>query len=103
MYIVAVVLFLVPSLLILTGWSRALDGWQESSEPKWRINCVTASLVTASCAIPTGLAFNFAWLHSCGNPHGMGTPPGVWRILAWVFWGDTRSKRYFGDSWKRES
>jgi hypothetical protein len=86
MYIVAVFLFLIPCSLILTGWSRAAKGWQESSEPKWRVNCVTASLLIASCAIPTGLAFILAWLHSGGNPHGMGTAPGVWQILVRVFW-----------------
>jgi hypothetical protein len=85
MYIMAVVLFLVPCCLLLTGWSHAIKGWQKLSEPQWRINCMTASLLIASCAILTGIAFIFAWLHSGGNPHGMGTPPGVWQTLGRVF------------------
>jgi len=26
-----------------------------------------------------------AWLHSGGDPHGMGTPPGIWQPLGRVF------------------
>ena len=85
MYIVAVGLFLVPCCLVLTGWIRAVKGWQKLSAPEWRCNCVTASLLLASCAIPAGLAFIFAWLQSGGDPHGMGTPPGVWQPLARMF------------------
>jgi hypothetical protein len=42
----------------------------------------------ANCELrdTTGLAFILAWLHSGGNPHGMGTAPGVWQILVRVFW-----------------
>ena len=42
--------------------------------------------MVATFAVPTGLAFILAWLHSSGNPHGMGTPPGAWQILIRVFW-----------------
>ena len=33
-----------------------------------------------------GLSFVFAWLYAGGNPHGMGTPPGISQVLRWVFW-----------------
>ena len=36
--------------------------------------------------IAAALAFLFAWLHAGGNPHGMGTPTGIWQVLRWVFW-----------------
>ena len=50
------------------------------------MNCLIAALVAGSCAIAAGLSFLFAWLHAGGNPHGMGTPPGLWQVLRWVFW-----------------
>jgi hypothetical protein len=36
--------------------------------------------------VVTGLSFLFSWLHAGGNPHGMGTPPGLWQVLRWAFW-----------------
>ena len=33
-----------------------------------------------------GLAFLFSWLHAGGDPHGMGTPDGIWQVLRWMFW-----------------
>lgn len=44
------------------------------------------ALLVASIAIAMGLATILAWLHVGGNPHGMGTPPGVWLIFGRVFW-----------------
>ena len=45
-----------------------------------------AALVAGSFTIAAGLSFVFSWLHAGGNPHGMGTPPGLWQLLRWVFW-----------------
>jgi hypothetical protein len=87
MYFVAVLLFSIPLALIFVGWRRVLRASHESSQSNWRTKCRTGSLVVASFAVPTGLAFILAWLHSGGNPHGMGTPPGVWQIFVRVFWG----------------
>ena len=86
MYFVAIFLFLIPIYLIFIGWGRALRASHESPPPKWRSTCRTGSLVIASFAVPTGLAFMLAWLHSGGSPHGMRTPPGIWQILVRVFW-----------------
>jgi hypothetical protein len=85
MYIVAVFLFLTPIVLIVVGWNRALRH-SDPSQSNWRTTCRTTSLLVASIAVAIGLAAMIAWLHVGGNPHGMGTPPGVWRILDRVFW-----------------
>ena len=52
----------------------------------WRMNCLIIALVAGSFTIAAGLSFVFAWLHAGGDPHGMGTPPGLWQVLRWVFW-----------------
>src|ERR1700738_4730396 len=86
MYFVAAFLFFIPLTLIFVGWNRALRVSDESPQSNWRNGCRTISLMVATFAVPTGLAFILAWLHSSGNPHGMGTPPGAWQILIRVFW-----------------
>ena len=86
MYFVAAFLFLIPLTLILVGWNRALRSSDDSPYPDWRTRCRTSALFVASLAVPAGLAFILAWLHSGGNPHGMGTPPGAWQILVRVFY-----------------
>jgi hypothetical protein len=86
MYVVTLVLFSVPCFLMLSAWSRALKTRQAAPHPDWRIACLVAALVAGSCTIAAGLSFVFAWLYAGGNPHGMGTPPGIWQVLRWVFW-----------------
>ena len=86
MYVVTLVLFSVPCLLMLSAWSRAVNARQAVPKPDWRITCLIAALVAGSCTIAAGLSFVFAWLHAGGNPHGMGTPPGLWQVLRRVFW-----------------
>ena len=85
MYIVAVFLFLTPIVLIVVGWNRVLRH-SDASQSNWRTTCRTSSLFLASIAVAMGLATMVAWLHVGGNPHGMGTPPGPWRILDRTFW-----------------
>jgi hypothetical protein len=86
MYVVTLVVFSVPCLLMLSAWSRAVKAQQGTPKPDWRMNCLIAALVTGSCMIAAALAFLFSWLHAGGNPHGMGTPPGPWQVLRWVVW-----------------
>ena len=86
MYVVTLVLFSVPCFLMLSAWSRALKTRQAAPKPDWRIACLVAALVAGSCTIAAGLSFVFAWLYAGGNPHGMGTPPGISQVLRWVFW-----------------
>jgi hypothetical protein len=86
MYVVMLVLFSVPCFLMLNAWSRAVQMRQAATKPDWRITCLIVALVAGSCTIAAGLSFVFAWLHVGGNPHGMGTPPGLWQVLRWVFW-----------------
>jgi hypothetical protein len=86
MYVVALVLFSVPCFLMLSAWSRAVKTRQSLQSPDWRITCLIVALVAGSCTIAAGLSFVFSWLHAGGNPHGMGTPPGLWQVLRWVFW-----------------
>jgi hypothetical protein len=85
MYVLTLVLFSVPCFLILVAWSRAVKA-KQAAPRDWRMNCLIAALVTGSWMIVAALAFLFAWLHAGGDPHGMGTPPGLWQVLRWVFW-----------------
>jgi len=86
MYILTLVLFAFPSLLIAKAWNGVVKAQSASRTPSWRTNCLIAALVTGSCMIAAGLAFLFSWLHAGGDPHGMGTPDGIWQVLRWVFW-----------------
>jgi hypothetical protein len=74
MYIAAVCIFLIPTLFVVLAWKRWSKIHPNLLVPKWRFHCLTACLIVASVAIPTGLSESFAWLHAGGNPHGMGTP-----------------------------
>jgi hypothetical protein len=78
MYTAAFCVFLIPTLLTILAWKRWSHIRTDSMNPKWRFYCLIASLTSASLAIPIGLGQSFAWLHAGGDPHGMGTPPGIW-------------------------
>jgi len=84
MYIVSVVLFMIPCSLLWIAWRRSIKGRQESEQADWRTHCITAALLVAATATPTSMAFVFSWLLSGGSPHGMDTPPGLWKPLAAV-------------------
>ena len=86
MYLLTLVLFAFPCLLLSSAWSRAVKERQTVPKPDWRMNCLITALVAGSCTIAAALAFVFSWLHAGGNPHGMGTPAGAWQVLRWVFW-----------------
>jgi hypothetical protein len=85
MYIIAIFLFLTPIVLLVVGWNRALRYSDGSPQPNWRTKSRTVSLLVGSVAVASAFAFILAWIHSGGNPHGMGTPPGIWQILVRVF------------------
>jgi hypothetical protein len=88
MYVFAAVLFLIPSTLIFFGGVRAFKARKSLSEQTWRTKCVLASLLAASFATVMGLASSLDWLHLGGDPHGGGTPPGLWqplfRVMLWA-------------------
>lgn len=86
MYVLTIILFAAPCSLILAAWNRALKARRVVPEADWRMKCLIIALVAGSCTIAAGLSFVFAWLHAGRNPHGMGTPRGVWQVLRWVFW-----------------
>lgn len=85
MYKAAIVFSVIPAVLAVVAWMRAYGIQSDSSVPKWRIYCLFACLVAASCSIPAGLAESLAWLNAGGDPHGMGTAPGIWVPLRRVF------------------
>ena len=88
MYVFATILFFIPSALIFFGWVRASQAQQGLSGQTWRTKCVLASLLAASFATVAGLASTLDWLHLGGDPHGGGTPPGLWqplfRVMLWA-------------------
>lgn len=85
MYITATFLFLIPTVLITVAWSRSNKAQLDSRLPKWRFYCLISSLIFATLAIPIGLGESYAWLYAGGNPHGMGTPAGLWVPLRRLF------------------
>jgi len=88
MYLGVFCLFLVPGLLIVLAWMRLGAAKADSRVPRWRFYCLIACLVAGSCTIPIGWAGSVAWLSVGGDPHGMGTPPGIWMPLNRIFfWG----------------
>jgi hypothetical protein len=84
-YKAAIVLSTIPALLMVFAWTRAFGIRRDPVVPNWRVYCLFASLIAASCAIAVGLAESLAWLNAGGDPHGMGTPLGSWEPLRRLF------------------
>lgn len=85
MYAATVILFLIPTSLILIAWMRARRRWDANRFLGWRERCVIAGMVVGSCAILAGLLKNLLWWRAGGDPHGLGTPYGIWAPLYRVF------------------
>jgi hypothetical protein len=81
MYIVASVLFLIPSSLLWVAWRRSSKGSQKSHHRSWRMYCINAALLVAGTATLTSIVFAFSWLLNGGSPHGMDASPGLWKSL----------------------
>jgi Mn2+/Fe2+ NRAMP family transporter len=85
MYIISVVLFFFPSALLWAAWRRRLRDWQQSPQSNWRIYCVNAALIFASCATLAVMGFVISWFHNGGSPHGLAPAPGLWKSLGPIF------------------
>jgi hypothetical protein len=81
MYVVTVVLFLIPCILICVGWGRRALHQKPADAPTWRDRCISVSFVSGILGALIGMAADLFWLHGGGNPHGMGSAPGVWQQL----------------------
>jgi hypothetical protein len=81
MYVVSGVLFLLPCSLLGVAWRRLTMDGQESAKPSWRTHCISAALLVASSATLVSVVSIVSWLHSGGSPHGLGPPPGLWKLL----------------------
>jgi hypothetical protein len=88
MYILACILFLLPTVLLAAAW-RDVAGGRVSDYPEWRKYCVNAALVAATFATLASMLFMFSWLHHGGGPHGLDPSPGLWMrirpVLKWAF------------------
>jgi hypothetical protein len=88
-FIVAIVLFLVPSTLLVAAWRRYFRAVGDTQIPRWRSYSGTVALSLASFATVLELVFFFSWFHNGGSPHGMLPSPGIWkfvgRIAFWMF------------------
>jgi hypothetical protein len=74
----AAILFLIPMSLIVFSGIRMKRSWDAVPTHDWRDRLGVASAVVGCCAILLGYAGKVAWLRAGGDPHGMGTPNGVW-------------------------
>ena len=81
MYVVTVVLFLIPCILICIGWGRRALHQKPADAPTWRDRCMVVSFVSGILGALVGMAAELLWLHGGGNPHGIGSAPGVWQQL----------------------
>jgi hypothetical protein len=84
MYVVTVILYTIPSILIVFGWRRSILCWNLNlvTISHWRDRCLLLSFFTAGIACLSALASDLFWLQSGGDPHGMGSAPGIWRPLS---------------------
>jgi hypothetical protein len=80
-FVVTILLFLLPSSLLLAAWRGSARSAHEGAVQDWRAYCGTVALVSASCATVLELVFFFSWFHNGGSPHGMMPSPGLWKIL----------------------
>ena len=85
MYLTTAVLFLIPASMIVFAWMSMKRYWDGVTSHYWRDYVGIASLIVGSCAILAGFAGKLTWLKAGGDPHGMGTPAGIWMILRKVF------------------
>ena len=85
MYVATAVLFLIPaSMMVFAGMSMKRR-WDEVSSHGWSDRAGIASLIVGTCAILAGFLGKLDWFRAGGDPHGMGTPSGVWVILHKMF------------------
>ena len=80
-----VILFLIPMTLIAFAGVRMKGSWDSVATHNWQSTVGLASVVVGCCAILLGYAAKVAWLRAGGDPHGMGTPRGVWVPLHKLF------------------
>jgi hypothetical protein len=59
--------------------------WNELPSNEWSDRAAIASLMVGTCAIVAGFLGKVAWLRAGGDPHGMGTPNGIWVQLQRIF------------------
>jgi hypothetical protein len=88
-FVVTVVLFLLPCLLLLAAWRRYIPKTVETTTHRWRMLCGKAALILATSSMLLDLVFYYSWFHNGGSPHGLMPSPGVWkyvgRIAFWTF------------------
>ena len=85
MYIATAVLFLIPASMIVFAGMGMKRHWNELPSNEWSDRAAIASLMVGTCAIVAGFLGKVAWLRAGGDPHGMGTPNGIWVLLQRIF------------------
>jgi hypothetical protein len=77
---------MIPCILICFGWGRRAFHEGSADAPTWRDRCIAVSFVSGILGALIGVAADLLWLHGGGDPHGMGSAPGVWRQLTIMSW-----------------
>ena len=85
MYVATSVLFMMPASMIVLAGISMKRRWDEVSSHDWRDRAGIASLIVGAGAILAGFLGKLDWFRAGGDPHGMGTPSGVWVILRKMF------------------
>ena len=67
MYVVTVVLFLIPCILICVGWGRRALHQKPADAPTWRDRCISVSFVSGILGALIGMAADLFWLHGGGT------------------------------------
>lgn len=78
MFIFALVVFLLPSGLLLAAWRQYLRAGSEAPIPVWRSRASAIVLMLATSATLLELLFFFSWFHNGGSPH---PSPGIWKYV----------------------
>lgn len=86
MCVVTVVLFMIPCTLICIGWGSLAFHHTRVDAPTWRKRCIAVSFVSGILGALIGMTADLLWLHGGGDPHGMGSAPGVWWQLTIMSW-----------------
>jgi hypothetical protein len=71
-------------MIVLAGL-RIKRHWNEAAAHNWNDGAAIASVILGIGAVSAGFFGKIAWLRAGGDPHGMGTPSGVWMILRGIF------------------
>ena len=84
MYVAMLILFIIPTAILLLAWVRPEKSDDSANTPEWRLECARLARIGATLALMASISFEISWTYNGGSPHGMTPPRGIWKIFGLV-------------------